>query len=239
VKRDRALNAAIAVALLAVIAAAVALAVVVQNDLRFGDLVARIVPPPPSASPSAAPSPGASGQAMTGNGVLITDTSSCAGCHSTTDGSMVKPIPVLGHPLEGWRNCTACHAPQSLVAVAPGHATLTQGACLSCHKPRDAAGTTAVVPRPHHVFPGQQCTSCHGPNKKAPLPDEMSGRTACWLCHHAQTPGESPAPTESVAPPVIAAEPLPLPWPGQPVVRPVPSELPLPGDLIGAAGPRS
>jgi hypothetical protein len=234
VKRDRGLNAAIALVFLAVIAAAVGLAVVVQHDLRFEDLVAGIAPQP-SASPSPTPEP--TGQ-MTGNGVLITDTSSCAGCHSTTDGSMVKPIPVLGHPLEGWRNCTACHAPQSLVAVAPGHATLTQDQCLSCHKPRDAANTTAVVPRPHHVFPGQQCTSCHGPNKQAPLPDEMSGRTACWLCHHEQTPGESPAPTQSVAPPVIAAEPLPLPWPGQPVVRPVPSELPMPGDLVLAAAPQ-
>ena len=230
--RDRALNAAIAVAVLGVCFAGIALAIVVAFDVRLDDLL-----PPGRPLPTLAPAPsGGTGElAMAGNGVVITDQASCAGCHAGTDGTMLKPIPVLGHPLEGWRNCSACHAPGRLVTVAPGHGSLTKDQCLSCHRERDAAAD-AVVPRPHHVFTGQQCSSCHGTDKAAPVPEEMSGRTACWLCHHEQTPGASPEPSPSAAAPVAAGrEPLPLPWPGQPAVRPVPSELPMPGDLsLGA-----
>jgi hypothetical protein len=225
---DRALNLALAAAFLAVCAAAVVLVGVVALDVRPGDLFA----PAPLPSLATSPSPDPGGLAMNGNGVVITDQSSCAGCHTASAGVMLKPIPVLGHPLAGWRNCSACHAPGRLVSVAPGHGSLTQDQCLSCHRERGDA-STALTPRPHHVFPGQACSSCHGADKQAPVPDAMSGRTACWLCHHEQTPGAGEAPIATpVTSPAPGGEPLPLPPPGGPVVRPVPSELPLPGDLI-------
>ena len=227
-KGDRALNLALGGAILASAAAAIALVVVVVIDLQLEDLAGPVGPVP---SVPVDASPGTGALAMNGNGVVITDQSSCAGCHAEADGTMLKPIPVLGHPLEGWRNCSACHAAGRLVSVAPGHGTLTQDQCLSCHRARDDA-TAAVVPRPHHVFAGQECSSCHGVDKQAPVPDEMSGRTACWLCHHERTPG-GPAPSPGATPlPAAGGQPLPLPAPGAPVVRPVPSELPLPGDLV-------
>ena len=60
-----------------------------------------------------------------------------------------KPIPVMGHPLAGWRDCTACHTVGSLVQTAPGHLSLHKDDCLICHQTRAEAGaSSAPEPRP-------------------------------------------------------------------------------------------
>jgi hypothetical protein len=119
----------------------------------------------------------------------------CGACHLDSSGVVgIRPIPVLAHPLEGWRDCTACHADDRLVQTAPGHSSVHKSDCLICHKVPSAEGS--APPRPHHLVTGATCISCHG--SKAPLPTDMAGRTNCWICH----PGEefsdlfgSPAPT--------------------------------------------
>jgi len=85
----------------------------------------------------------------------------------------------MAHPLEGWRDCTACHANDRLVKTAPGHSSLHRADCLVCHKP-PAPGTTPAG-RPHHIPTDQPCIACHG--KTAPLPTDMAGRSNCWVCH--------------------------------------------------------
>ena len=66
-----------------------------------------VAPSPTKLVPS--PSPVASGFPM-GN-VVLPANADCAGCHQTNSGAIgLKPIPVMGHPLEGWSQCTACHA---------------------------------------------------------------------------------------------------------------------------------
>jgi hypothetical protein len=112
-------------------------------------------------------------------GVLIAADADCAGCHLGQDGTVAaKRRPLMLHPIEGWRDCTACHAPGRLVTTAPGHSGLHREDCLVCHS-APAAGTAA--PRPHHVFAGSGCISCHG--VEAPLPIEMAERRNCWICH--------------------------------------------------------
>src|SRR3989304_1901072 len=86
---------------------------------------------------------------------------------------------VMGHPLEGWKDCTACHADDRLVRTAPGHSGIHKSDCLACHEVPDAEGT--APPRPHHLVTGTTCVSCHG--TEAPLPTDMAGRNNCWICH--------------------------------------------------------
>jgi hypothetical protein len=94
-----------------------------------------------------------------------------------------RPIPKLAHPLWGWRDCTACHANDRLVAIAPGHSGLHKDDCLVCHQAPDAAATESAAPRPHHIYSDKPCISCHGKEAEAPLPTDMEGRSNCWVCH--------------------------------------------------------
>ncbi len=108
----------------------------------------------------------------------------CMGCHLTEEGTIgLNPIPPLAHPLEGWDQCTECHAPSRLVQTAPGHDGIHAEQCLSCHK----ESTAAAPPRPHPPTQSQDCLSCHG--SEAPLPPEMANRpeTACFICHQSSS----------------------------------------------------
>jgi hypothetical protein len=202
------IDAVIAVLATAVVATGLALIVIVANDIHLN---------PPSPTPL--PTPFSSIPGFTMRGVLISDPSACKGCHVTGNVIALRPIPPLAHPLEGWRDCTACHASGRLVAVAPGHAGITNNQCLSCHALQ--GGSQAPPARPHHVYPGKQCTDCHGVNKQAPMPDLMTGRTACWLCHH-NVPGlGTPEPGATAPATSSSASPGPvgrLPGPGNGVV---------------------
>jgi hypothetical protein len=113
----------------------------------------------------------------------------CLACHTTAEGGVGSvPVPPLGHPLEGWGNCTSCHASDRLVATAPGHTGIHADQCLLCHK----STTPAAQDRPHSLTANAQCLSCHG--SIAPLSDHMKGRSeaTCFLCHKgtsAEAPG--------------------------------------------------
>lgn len=151
--------------------------VVVPEMQRAGYLGPR---PTPAASP--APSPSVT---FDMGGVAIPLTASCSACHVTDNGSIgLRPIPAMGHPLEGWSQCTSCHAPAGLVATAPGHTGIHASDCLVCHKPGDLQ---APLSRPHRATQNQACLSCHGTSATsvAPLPADMTHRSqnVCWLCH--------------------------------------------------------
>jgi hypothetical protein len=110
----------------------------------------------------------------------MTADADCGACHLDATGNVTtKLIPPLAHPLEGWKDCTACHANDRLVKTAAGHSSLHKEQCLACHSVPSAEGT--APPRPHHLVTGATCASCHG--KEAPLPTDMAGRTNCWICH--------------------------------------------------------
>ena len=113
----------------------------------------------------------------------------CLACHTTSDGGVGNvEVPPLGHPLDGWTECTSCHANDRLVATAPGHTGIHAEQCLVCH----TSTTAAAQDRPHSLTANAQCLSCHG--TIAPLSDHMKGRSeaTCFLCHKgtsAQLPG--------------------------------------------------
>ncbi len=133
--------------------------------------------PSPEPSPTARPN-----TSMLPINVEIPAGSDCAGCHVKADGSVgMNPIPAIGHPLEGWSDCTACHTTARLVETAPGHVGIHEDQCLVCH----TKSTNLPSPRPHPPIRNTGCFECHG--KTAPLPDDMSHRseTTCWLCHRA------------------------------------------------------
>ena len=161
-----------------------------------------------SATPSATTSPSAtpsatSPMALAPNGVAMSPNADCGACHLDSTGAVgTKSIPVLAHPLEGWKDCTACHADDRLVRSAPGHSGLHKADCLACHKVPDAEGT--APPRPHHLVADATCVSCHG--TEAPLPTDMTGRNNCWICHGGEEFDElfrEPAPTLLPLPSVL------------------------------------
>lgn len=169
------------IATLAVAICAVAAYLIV---VAIPDLTRATADASPGVEPTVAPAPTArSAMALSPIGIEMPPGSDCGGCHLTATGAVgTKPIPALAHPLWGWRDCTACHATDRLVATAPGHSGLHKADCLVCHKTLDTTATaTAAPPRPHHVVTGETCLSCHG--SQAPLPTDMAGRTNCWVCH--------------------------------------------------------
>lgn len=136
----------------------------------------------PTYAPTTSPSPTNTGPAVVAMmRVPVPADSSCKDCHKT--GSVDVPnVPVMGHPLEGWANCSSCHGKDKLVQTAPGHKGIHQDACLMCHIPRPV-NLEPALPRPHHQYPGKECTDCHKPGGEGPLPTEMQGRDNCWVCH--------------------------------------------------------
>ncbi len=133
-----------------------------------------------------APTPG-SAMALSPIAIQMPKDANCEGCHLTTSGTVgTKPIPKLGHPLWGFRDCTLCHAKDALVEAAPGHSSLHTQDCLVCHQVNAelAAGTSGAPMRPEHMGGDKPCLSCHGVDEHAPLPDAMADRENCWVCHN-------------------------------------------------------
>jgi len=118
----------------------------------------------------------------------IPTNAACELCHVTGGSSGLKPVPPLGHPLEGWRACLTCHSGDELGQTAPGHEGIPEPECLSCHKERFAS---VAITQPHSRFQDQQCLDCHG--AVAHLPSTMDRRdpTECSACH---TPTNDPPP---------------------------------------------
>lgn len=134
---------------------------------------------PGPAEPTSTPNP--TSQMGGAIGIAIPPDTDCGACHLDPNGLVgTRDIPRLAHPLEGWRDCTACHANDRLVKTAPGHSSLHKADCLTCHKV--PASDESAPPRPHHLVTGKACLECHGVTE-APLPTDMAGRNNCWLCH--------------------------------------------------------
>ena len=153
------------------------------------DLARVALAPQPTSEPTAAPSATPNSMmALSPIGIEMPVGSDCQGCHITEAGSLgTREIPVMAHPLWGWRDCTACHTTGSLVASAPGHSSLHQDDCLVCHQTRTETGDTSEPPlRPEHMGTDKPCIACHGIDEHAPLPDSMAGRENCWICHNGE-----------------------------------------------------
>jgi len=133
-------------------------------------------------------SPGASVELMPMGLAHIPTSNSCLLCHETGGSAGLKPIPAIGHPLEGWRRCLSCHTNEALGRKAPGHAGIPESECLNCHKLPPEGPT---ITQPHSRLQNQHCLDCHG--SYAHLPSSMVGRNEdeCWLCHK---PTELPPP---------------------------------------------
>ena len=162
---------------------------------RAGVLAAPGSPSPIVQAPAQAQPAPSTGLEM--GGASIPDSAECAGCHTTTSGTIgVRDIPRMGHPLEGWSECANCHAPDRLVDTAPGHSGIHATECTICHQP---GAVLTALSRPHRENQNQACLSCHG--KTAPLPSDMAHRaeSVCWLCHRLPTV-EPPVPAHATAP---------------------------------------
>jgi hypothetical protein len=128
------------------------------------------------------PAPSPSATAAVPAGVPMPEGADCLACHAARDGTIgSNAIPVIAHPIDGWRACTGCHSTDRLVATAPGHSGIHAADCLTCH----TKSTPAAPARPHAADQNIACTQCHGP--KVALPADHAGRTetTCWLCHPA------------------------------------------------------
>lgn len=141
------------------------------------------------AVPTAAPSVGPSPSLSIADQVDMKLMGDCTACHSTPDGGVgTKVIPALAHPLQGWSDCTGCHAPDKLVQTAPGHNGIHKVQCTVCHTKFSAPAPD----RPHPASLDLDCLKCHG-TTKAHIPSDMKNWSVktCWLCHRAT---DNPAP---------------------------------------------
>jgi len=160
-------------------------------ELKLAGIIAVAGTPVASAAPTGSP------VTMMGN-AIIPGTALCSGCHLTAEGGVgLRPMPVMGHPLEGWSKCTNCHAVGRLVDTAPGHSGIHATECTVCHK---SGELPAPLSRPHRETQNVACFSCHGTDK-APLPADMKHRkeSACWLCHRVAKI-EPPVPAHETSP---------------------------------------
>ena len=176
---------------------------------------------------SSAPAPtSTSAMALSPIGVAIPANADCNACHTVSTGGVgVKPIPYLGHPLQGFANCTACHNPTGLVKTAPGHSGIHANECLICHQENPNLTSMSQIPmRPEHMT-GEACTDCHNPTQHAPLPSDMANRgDNCWICHNGpefqylfSTPSApAPTPFASAQPPTSNLLQPPGSYPLQP-----------------------
>jgi len=133
-------------------------------------------------------SPSASIDLMSMGLAHIPTSASCLLCHESGGSGGLKPIPAIGHPLEGWRRCVTCHTNETLGRKALGHQDIPEEECQNCHKlPPEGPAIT----QPHSRLQDQHCLDCHG--TYAHLPTSMVGRNQdeCWLCHK---PTELPPP---------------------------------------------
>jgi len=173
--------------LVAVLCAGLAFAAVnVLPEIGAGGYVPA-TPTPAAAEANSTPVPSGVPDLLM-NGALVPSGAQCSGCHLTDSGTMgLRPIPEMGHPLEKWTDCTACHDATSLVSTAPGHSGIHATECLTCHMPADLP---APLSRPHRDRQNMACLDCHG--SVAPLPEDMTHRSelVCWICH--RLPDEQP-----------------------------------------------
>ncbi len=152
---------------------------------------------PPGHPAQAAASAAASGspELMAMGLAHIPTSNSCTLCHDPGQ-AVLKPVPAIGHPLEGWRNCVVCHTDAKLGRTAPGHDGIAETECLNCHK---VAVDGPAITQPHSKLQDQKCLDCHG--SYAHLPTSMVGRRQdeCWLCHKptALAPPEYPHPRDN------------------------------------------
>lgn len=135
----------------------------------------------PPGHPAQASAPASASPELMPMGLAHIPTSnSCLLCHETGGAAGLKPVPALGHPVEGWTQCLVCHTDARLGQAAPGHTGIPQKECLNCHK---VAQPGPAITQPHSRLGDQHCLDCHG--SVAHLPTSMVGRNEneCWLCH--------------------------------------------------------
>ena len=149
----------------------------------------QVIPARGTAEETSAPSVEATPQTMQMGLAHIPTSNSCLLCHERGGAAELKPIPAIGHPIEGWTACLVCHTDETLGRKAPGHAGIAQTECIHCHKiAQDGPAITQA-----HAQLNEPCLDCHG--SVAHLPSSMVGRNQdeCWLCHK---PNPAPPPTK-------------------------------------------
>ncbi len=148
---------------------------------------------PPGHPAQADPGASASPDLMPMGLAHIPTSNSCLLCHETGGEAGLKPVPAIGHPLDGWTRCAVCHTDERLGRTAPGHTGIAEAECRNCH---EVAPEGPAITQPHSRLQDQKCLDCHG--NVAHLPTSMVGRRQdeCWLCHKPTTlpPPEYPHP---------------------------------------------
>jgi hypothetical protein len=149
---------------------------------------------PAQAEPSASPS--ATFELMPMGLAHIPTSSSCLLCHETGGEGGLKPIPAIGHPLEGWTRCVVCHTNDRLGRTAPGHAGIPEEECRNCHQ---IAPEGPAITQPHSRLQDQHCLDCHGSYAHLPTSMVSKRQDECWLCHKPTTlpPPQYPHPANA------------------------------------------
>jgi hypothetical protein len=138
----------------------------------------------------ATPTPVPSKDLMAMGPAHIPTSNACVLCHTAGGEAGLKPVPALGHPLQGWTACLTCHSNDKLGRQAPGHVGIDESECTNCHK---VAPVGPAITQAHSNL-DKPCLECHG--NVAHLPSSMVGRNTddCALCHKpaAEQPPQKP-----------------------------------------------
>jgi hypothetical protein len=133
-----------------------------------------VTPPPERHSTALSAIPVLSTEGVTS---LLSD---CTSCHQVGDESMaVRQFPPIPHRVEGWEECSFCHAPARLAPPPEGHTGVPDMLCQACHK----VSTTSPPSLGHVLWRDKTCSSCHRTSLDLPVSHEDRGDLTCALCH--------------------------------------------------------
>ncbi len=114
----------------------------------------KVIPARGTAEESRRRRPSATPETMQMGLAHIPTSNSCLLCHEKGGAADLKPIPAIGHQLEGWTACLTCHTDETLGRKAPGHAGIAESECLNCHKvARGRSGDHAGPRGPRRALP--------------------------------------------------------------------------------------
>lgn len=106
--------------------------------------------------------------------------SDCSSCHEMTDELMIaKPFPAIPHKIEGWGQCSFCHAPARLAPPPESHRGLPDVICQACHQ----VSQTSPPSLGHVLWRDKTCSSCHRTSLDLPPSHDDRGELTCALCH--------------------------------------------------------
>lgn len=110
---------------------------------------------------------------------------------SIAETALIAAAPVIAHPIEGYEDCTSCHALDEAVPYPEYHLGWPNPSCTQCHLPAEAVAVATAVAVPLEAAVAGEAQAGAGAASEAQENEAAAGEE--------QTDGEEAAPAESQA----------------------------------------